>query len=276
MAGSDTTNTRKGGASKPVQEKLRALQDIGRDFESIINVAGAGRAGGERFGEALSDQGKTPEKGGPPEPRAPGALQGLDAMTRNVKFAEALAEERRDLDAGTRARLEGMLGQPLRGVNVYVGKQASAAAKALGAEAFAVGQHVFLQEGKFSTSSAEGLGLLAHELTHTLQDKGSRDDKEAQARAVEARVSQGVRGGSDMELAQDQAPAGALLDQLKPFPGAGPAPGAGTPPDQDMDPAPTHDSPDEKEVERMILERVVEYFRRESDVDLERHGYPFG
>jgi len=276
MAGSDTNNTRKGGASKSLQEKVQTLQEIGRDHESIIAVAGAGRTGGERFGEALSDQGKTPEKGGEPEQQAPGALKGLDAMTRNIKFAEALSEERRDLDIGTRSRLEGMLGKSLQGVSVYAGKQAAAAAKGLGAEGFAVGKHVFVDEAKFSTTSAEGMGLLAHELAHTLQDKGSRDDKEAQAHAIESRVTQGIRQGADMEVARDQAPGAALLEQLaSPFEGAGPKSAGGKPPDQDTDPAPTHDSPDEKEVERMILERVTEYFRRESEIDLERHGHSF-
>jgi len=273
MAGSDTSNARKGGGKKSIQEKLQALQEIGRDFDSLVGVAGGGRTGGDLFGEALSDQSKDKEGGGEKQAEGPGALRGLDQMTRNLQFAEALAGERRDLDAGTRARMEGMLGKKLDGVQVYVGKQAEAAAKVLGAEAFAVGKHIFVQESKFSTTSAEGVGLLAHEFTHAFQDAGSREKKEEEAHAVESRVMQGVRQGADRELAMDQAPMAGLLKELGGSEGAGPQSAGGKPPDQDFDPAATHDSPDEKEVERQILERTLELWRNESDLDFERHGF---
>lgn len=270
-------NDQKSGSDKSVQKRIQTLQEMGRDYGAQGSQSGGGQSGGERFGEALTDGKPQQIEGGGPERGkgiGPGQLKGLDEMTRNVQFAEALVGERRDLDAGTKARLEGMLGQKIGNLNVYVGKWSTAAAKSMNAEAFAVGKHLFFSKEKFSTTSAAGLGLMAHEMTHAFQDKArSVDDKEAEAHAIEDKVSQGIRGGADMEIAQDQSPAAGLLERLSKDETAAPPASGGKPPDQDTDPAATHDSPDEKEVELMLMRRVIELFRTESDIDLERHGY---
>ncbi len=273
MSQDDGGNTTKSGSGRSPQERMEVLREIGRDHGAGIAQAGGGQTGGDRFGEALTDGSKPLQVPGG-EPAGPGQLKGLDEMTRNVRFAESLAGERRELDAGARARLEGMLGKRLDNVNVYVGKYSTAAAASMNAEAFAVGKHVFFRKDKFSTSSAEGLGLMAHELTHTFQDKGrSVEDKEAEAHAVEDRVTQGLRDGADMEVAREQSSASGLLERLSGDSTPAAPPGSGKPPDQDTEPAATHDSPDEKEVEELLVRRVLERFATESDVDLERHGF---
>ncbi len=266
-------NDQKSGSDKPVIKRMQVLQELGRDYGAQGAQSGGGQTGGDRFGEALTD-GSKPQQVPGGGPAGPGALKGLDEMTRNVQFAEALVGERRELDAGTQARLEGMLGKKVGKLNVYVGKWSTAAAKSMNAEAFAVGKHLFFSKEKFNTGSAEGIGLMAHEMTHAFQDKGRAvEDKEAEAHAIEDKVTQGIRDGADMEMAQDQAPAAGLLERLSKDETAAPPPSGGKPPDQDTDPAATHDSPDEKEVEKILLRRVLELFRNESDIDLERHGF---
>ena len=272
MAG-DGDNTKSGGSKLPHDKKSKALETVVREFEGMGSVSGAGLSGGDKFGDALRSKSEA-------APEGPGGARGLDTMTQNIKFAEKLVEEKQDLDIGTRALLEGMLGRRLEGINVYAGRFADAASRALGADAFAVGKHVFFRQGKFTSGSTEGLALMAHEFTHTFQGDGgmSKEDKESEAHAVEDTVAGSIRSGSALpgvELALDQAPATGLLDSLRSFtkesaPGSPPKPD-----DQDFDPAPTHDSPDEKEVVRQLLERVVEQFKRESDLDLERDGYGY-
>lgn len=270
-------NDKKTGSEKSVQKRVQTLQEMGRDYAAQGAQSGGGQSGGERFGEALTDGKPQQIPGGGPDKgkgAGPGQLKGLDEMTRNVQFAEALVGERRELDAGTRGRLEGMLGRKVDNLNVYVGKWSTAAAKSMNAEAFAVGKHLFFSKEKFSTTSAEGIGLMAHEMTHAFQDKGRTvEDKEAEAHAIEDKVTQGIREGADMEMAQDQSPVAGLLERLSKDETAAPPPSGGKPPDQDTDPAATHDSPDEKEVEQILLQRVIELFRSESDIDLERHGF---
>jgi hypothetical protein len=273
MSQDDGGNDKKSGTDKPLQGRLQTLQEMGRDYAAQGAQSGGGQTGGDRFGEALTD-GTKPQQIPGGGPAGPSQLKGLDEMTRNVQFAEALVGERRDLDAGTKARLEGMLGQKLGNINVYVGKWSTAAAKSMNAEAFAVGKHLFFSKEKFSTTSAEGMALMAHEMTHAFQEKGrSTESKEAEAHAMEDKVVQGIRDGADMEIAQDQTSASGLLERLSKDETAVPPPSGGKPPDQDTEPASTHDSPDEKDVEQVLLHRVLELFRHESDVDFERHGF---
>ena len=88
-----------------------------------------------------------------------------------------------------------------------------------------------------------------------------------------SRVTQGLRDGADMEVAREQSSASGLLERLSGDSTPAAPPGSGKPPDQDTEPAATHDSPDEKEVEELLVRRVLERFATESDVDLERHGF---
>src|SRR6185503_16228871 len=70
--------------------------------------------------------------------------------------------------AGVRERVEPALGTDLGSVRVHGDPHARQATEALGARAFAHGSDVFLGPGE----SADDVGLMAHELTHTVQQRG--------------------------------------------------------------------------------------------------------
>jgi len=76
----------------------------------------------------------------------------------------------RRLDERSQARLERLLGRDLSGVRVHTGERAQRAAQAMGAQAFAVGERdVFFGQGGYDPSSRQGIGLLAHEVAHTVE-----------------------------------------------------------------------------------------------------------
>ena len=77
------------------------------------------------------------------------------------------------LDGSTRGQFEGFFGVDLGGVRLHADSKAAELSRSLGAEAFTVGNDVFFGEGKFSAGSSSGMGLLAHELTHVVQQGGS-------------------------------------------------------------------------------------------------------
>lgn len=54
-------------------------------------------------------------------------------------------------------------------VRVHTGPQAAAAARSVNAQAFTVGQHMVFAEGMYRPESSSGKRLLAHELTHVVQ-----------------------------------------------------------------------------------------------------------
>jgi hypothetical protein len=80
------------------------------------------------------------------------------------------------LPAETRAFFEQRFGMDFSNVRVHTGSRAEEAAESIGAKAFTVGNDIAFGSGQYSPSSPEGRNLLAHELTHTVQQGASTVD----------------------------------------------------------------------------------------------------
>jgi hypothetical protein len=85
---------------------------------------------------------------------------------------EVLRAAGQPLDGGTRALMEPRFRRDLSGVRVHTGARADESARAIGARAYAVGQDAVFAKGQYNPGSREGLRLLAHELSHTVQQTG--------------------------------------------------------------------------------------------------------
>jgi Domain of unknown function (DUF4157) len=85
---------------------------------------------------------------------------------------KVLRGEGQPLDGGTRALMEPRFGRDLSGVRVHTGAQADESARAVGARAYAVGHDTVFAAGQYNPGSREGLRLLAHEVSHTVQQTG--------------------------------------------------------------------------------------------------------
>ncbi|MCC6999317.1 MAG: DUF4157 domain-containing protein [Deltaproteobacteria bacterium] len=92
------------------------------------------------------------------------------------QLAGATASPSSALPDSVRPQLEQALGADLSGVRVHTGAESSDAARALGAQAFALGQHVHFGMGRFDPDSNPGRALLAHEVAHTVQQRGASGD----------------------------------------------------------------------------------------------------
>ena len=266
------------------QQAVDALQQAAREFDLLSGEEGAGQSGGETFIQALQPFGTgaqgAPERQEGPQHKAVGGDPALIGITRNLKFAEALVSERKELDPSTRSFLQGQLGGEVGNVKVYTGQFADMAARALGAEAFAVERHVFFRSDAFRPGTSEGLGLLAHEVAHTMQSGGGRDERESEARSIQQQVagragsSEGYGGGAqgDMELAMDQAPAsggggGGAVDSS-----ASAIPGEGKDEDEDVNPADTSRAPDEGKVFMILKRAVFDRLRETAEMAYTIHG----
>jgi hypothetical protein len=82
---------------------------------------------------------------------------------------EALASSGQPLDAETRAFMEPRFGHDFSRVRVHTNSRSGESARAVNALAYTVGQDVVFGEGRYAPQSHEGRQLLAHELTHVLQ-----------------------------------------------------------------------------------------------------------
>src|SRR3954468_5471583 len=78
----------------------------------------------------------------------------------------------RPLDAGVRARMESALGREFTDVRVHTGPEADVLTESLDAEAFTSGKDIFFRDQTYAPSTREGSELLAHELTHVVQQSG--------------------------------------------------------------------------------------------------------
>lgn len=83
----------------------------------------------------------------------------------------ALSSPGQVLDAGTRSDMEARFGHDFGRVRVHLGEEADAAARDVDARAFAFGEHLVFAAGQYTPETAGGQGLLAHELTHVLQQR---------------------------------------------------------------------------------------------------------
>jgi hypothetical protein len=79
------------------------------------------------------------------------------------------AESGQEIPGAARRDLEAGLGVPLGGVRVHTGPGAADMAAQVSAHAFTVGQDIYFGRGEYDPVSRSGYGLLAHEVTHTVQ-----------------------------------------------------------------------------------------------------------
>lgn len=81
----------------------------------------------------------------------------------------------RQMDAETLAFMEHRFGADFAPVKIHTDGEAAKASRRLNAQAFTIGDNVYFGEGQYRPQSFEGRKLLAHELTHTIQQRGTAE-----------------------------------------------------------------------------------------------------
>lgn len=76
------------------------------------------------------------------------------------------------LDPGMQEGMGQSVGHDFSGVRVHTSPEASELAQDLHAKAFTTGQDIFFREGTYNPASGDGQKLIAHELTHVVQQSG--------------------------------------------------------------------------------------------------------
>jgi hypothetical protein len=164
--------------------------DTGAPSVAMAVAAGAGNAAVARLvqGTGVRRAALRPQGAGPLDPQIGAAI-------------DAERGGGAPLPGQVRADMEGHLNTDLGAVRVHTGPTAAALNRAVTAEAFTSGSDVFIGGGRGDLAGPAGRELLAHELTHVVQQAGgggaqarvSHPDEpaEVEARAVARRVAQG-------------------------------------------------------------------------------------
>lgn len=92
--------------------------------------------------------------------------------TTKASVSDVVARPGTALDTVVRRTMEARIGTDFSAVRVHADQTAAASAQQLDTRAYAVGQHVVFGSGHYQPNTSKGQSLLAHELTHTVQQRG--------------------------------------------------------------------------------------------------------
>jgi len=120
---------------------------------------------------------------------APSAILHLQRAIGNAGVQTLLEDEERSpvhdvvgsgggspLDTGTRSLMEDRLGHDFSDVRIHTGSQADASARSINAVAYTVGSDVVFGTGHYAPDTPTGQRVLAHELTHVVQQRAGPVD----------------------------------------------------------------------------------------------------
>jgi hypothetical protein len=169
---------------KSIQPSLRVSQprdaaevEADRVAKAVVSMPDPSPAVSPRGGHAISRKAA-------PAAKAKGAAATDAKVEAEVRAA---ASGGTPLPMKTRKLLEPRFRANFAGVRIHTDDNAAKLANKLSARAFAFGNHIFFGGGAYDPNSKDGLELLAHELTHTIQQGESIQRK---ADTAEAHVSE--------------------------------------------------------------------------------------
>lgn len=175
-------------ALRGVQAKLKVSQ-LGdaaeREADTIANAITAAPGAMVQLKCSACEEEEKREirrKGSSPESAAPAA--GEDVVS-------ALGPGQ-PLDAAARDFFEPRFGMAFRAVRVHTGAAAAESARALNARAYTLGKDIVFGAGEYQAQTAEGKHLLAHELTHVVQQSSGSAPSTLQRDALPAQPDERV------------------------------------------------------------------------------------
>ena len=95
---------------------------------------------------------------------------------------QVLRSSGQTLDATTRTFMEPRFGHDFSQVRVHTNGQAAKSARAVNALAYTVGNDVVFAESQYALNTTEGRRLIAHELTHVIQQSGASSTGQLQGK----------------------------------------------------------------------------------------------
>ncbi|MFT6502886.1 MAG: hypothetical protein ACJASQ_003018 [Crocinitomicaceae bacterium] len=112
--------------------------------------------------------------------------KGNDSASGNVESTLASSKGGGSkMDNDTRSTMESGIGADFSGVKIHTDSKAEKMNQDLGAKAFTNGSDVYFNKGQYNPSSKSGQHLLAHELTHTVQQGAASETVQKKEEAPE-------------------------------------------------------------------------------------------
>jgi len=106
-----------------------------------------------------------------------GSQTGMMATPRVEQGMHSSKGSGQSLQAETQNEMGSKMGADLSAVNIHTDNHAVEMNREIGAKAFTHGNDIYFNQGQYNPLSNEGKHLLAHELTHTVQQSGKINQK---------------------------------------------------------------------------------------------------
>jgi len=117
---------------------------------------------------------------------------------------ELLNSSPEPMDLQTREFMESRFGHDFSQVRIHADSQADQTSRELNARAFTYGRDIFFRQGEYDSSGARGKTLLAHELTHVLQQDGTYTSPRVQRQSQEGDPNWFLKGARTMTAQPDK------------------------------------------------------------------------
>lgn len=146
----------------PIQRQLRigpSDDPLEREADRVANAVTAASSSGEVSAAAKSIQRLSSSGGG-------------DGAAAPADVQQTLSRSGQPLETGLRQDMEQRFGQDFGDVRVHEDATAARSAETIGAQAYTAGHHIVFGSGQYAPQSSAGKHLLAHELTHVVQQAG--------------------------------------------------------------------------------------------------------
>ncbi len=153
------------GTGASIQRKMsvntpgdRYEEEADRTAARVMNMSGSQRSEIEPVGDRIQRKG--------------GEETTMDATGQVESVLRAPGAP---LDGGTRKFMEPRFGHDFSEVRIHTGSEAAASADSINARAYTAGNNIVFSRGAYNSNERSGQELLAHELTHVIQQKGNRN-----------------------------------------------------------------------------------------------------
>jgi len=116
----------------------------------------------------------------------------VDSGTASDEFETSLNNSRsggQSLQPELRMKMESAMGADFSGVKVHTDTKSDQLNKSIQAKAFTTGKDVFFRQGEYNPGSQGGQELIAHELTHVVQQGGNGIQRQIQPKASQINQS---------------------------------------------------------------------------------------
>jgi Domain of unknown function (DUF4157)/DNA/RNA non-specific endonuclease len=161
---------------QPEEKKDESVQTLQRQPEEKKDepVQTLQRQPEEKKDEPVQTLQRQPEEKKDEPVQTKAAVNSTSAVATDVESRiQTMREGGHPLPNSTRSFFESRFGYDFSGVRVHTDSQADDVSRKLNAQAFTIGRNVFFAGGRYEPHTTQGKWLLAHELTHTVQQQSS-------------------------------------------------------------------------------------------------------